>query len=137
MRGIVVKDFYNTIDVEEEDEDLNPIKQKMVVNASMAMNIDLASIMGLTFSFDYKNMLNQQKTIIDKAHLGFELQFTKALSLLGGYNARALSYGSRLNLGLLDFYLGFTEERLGERIDQGKASGIVVYLSLLDFKFEP
>lgn len=137
MSGVVIKDFYNTISAEEEDESLRPIKQKMAVNLSAAMKIDFASLLGLTFSVDYKNLLDQEKTIIDKFHLGTELQFTKALSILAGYNARAASYGTRLNLGLIDFYLGFTEERLGSRIDQGKASGIVLYLSLLDFKFEP
>jgi hypothetical protein len=137
MSGVVIKDFYNTIKADEEDEDLHPIKQKMTVNLSSAMKIDFAALLGLTFSVDYKDLLNQEKTIIDKIHLGSELEFTKALSILAGYNARALSYGTRLNLGLIDFYLGFTEERLGSRIDQGKASGIVLYLSLLDFKFEP
>lgn len=137
MSGVVVKDFYNTISADKSDEQLRPIKQKMTVNLSSAMRVDFASLLGLTFSVDYKNLLDQEKTIIDKFHLGTELQFTNALSLLAGYNARAISYGTRLNLGLIDFYVGFSEERLGERIDQGKASGIVIYLSLLDFKFEP
>ncbi len=137
MSGIAFKDIYNTIELSDKNSELTPIEQRMMVNISVATMTELAKLVGFTVTAEYKDILNQYKETIDKIHLGGEFSITKALSLLAGYNARAINYGARLNLGLIDFYIGASEERLGERIDQGKASGIVLYLSLLDFKFEP
>jgi len=137
MSGLVVKDLYNTIEPDEGYEDLNPIEQKMSVNLSSAVRLNLAGAFGLTLSTELKNLEDTRRSFLNRLHFGGELSFTPALSLLAGYNDHALSYGGRLNLSLVDFYVGIVEEQQGKRIDQGNSSGIVLYLSLLDFKFEP
>jgi hypothetical protein len=135
--GLSLLDVYTILHTESNDEDLEVQDQPLVVNFGSAWEATVGAGFGVTVSADIKN-LQEEMEFTRRLHLGLEVALSPALSLLGGLNSvDNYSYGLQLNTGLINFYAGFYNTEIGERVQQQESERVVVYFSLLDFKFDP
>ncbi|MCT4641378.1 MAG: hypothetical protein N4A33_03705 [Bacteriovoracaceae bacterium] len=134
--GIVAKDIYNTISTDKEEDEDKAFAQTPSVNVATSWALEFGAGFGFITAAEFKDIHIQDKSLLKKLHLGAELNLTPALGFMSGYNDKALSYGVKLDLALMDFYIGFFEEHSKSGNDLAKASGIVLYFSFADFNFD-
>jgi hypothetical protein len=100
----------------------NVPSQKMSVNLGMSLSMDY-TVFDWTISADL-HPLNQKVENNRRLHLGFDVGLP-LLRLIGGYNAGYFSYGTQINLGIIDIYAGFYDVEVGSGYKEEKASRVV------------
>ena len=108
--------------------------QPMHVNLGMAWRQDWA-LFNYALSMDIK-------PINSPVDFGRKLQFGATVGIplidfMVGWNGGYLSYGAGLNLGLLRVYAGFYGVELGGAYTERHGKRGLLYLSILDFSFDP
>jgi hypothetical protein len=108
-------------------------KQPMAVNFGMSIKQDYG-IFDYILSADL-HPLTAKIENTRRIHLGLEVG-TPVIRALAGYNAGYFSYGAELDIGAIDFYLGFYDVEIGSGYKKKKANRFLLYVSLLDFAFD-
>lgn len=109
-------------------------KQKMIWKYGMAWKQDFW-IVDYTISMDI-HPINSPIHFARKLHFGAEIGFP-FVSILVGWNGGYGSYGIELDVFVLKLYAGFYGIEMGNQFQQKKSERTMIYLSLLDFNFEP
>ena len=109
-------------------------RQEMSVNlgASWSQNFLL---LDYTLSVDLAP-LNQDIAFGRKLHVGMELGLP-LVSGMFGWNGGYISYGLGVNIWLVKLYAGFYGVELGSNFRQEEGKRGILYLSILDFSFDP
>jgi hypothetical protein len=107
--------------------------QKMSVNTGVSWSQNF-KIIDYTLSLDL-SPINQGIDYRRTTHFGAEVNIP-FIGFLFGYNSGYLSYGVKVDLWVLKLYAGFYGIELGKEFRDEKTERAIVYLSILDFKFD-
>lgn len=136
--SLAILDPYTKMNTRDNEKNLEVQAQPMQINLSSAWELKIGPIIDLTLSAEVYN-IHQKKEgddYIRDFKMGLEID-TPFFDIFGGMNSGYYSYGIKTNLFLLDIQLGFYDLEIGERLNQIRASRVFLYLSLLDFTFDP
>ncbi len=134
--GFVLQDIYTILQTEENEDDLEVQAQPLVASFGTAWSSKVGGGFGLTLSADIKH-LEKQMEFMQRVHLGMELALSPALTLFAGVNAiDNYSYGFKVNLFIVDVFIGAYSREIGEKLQQQQSDEVLVYVSLFDFTFD-
>jgi hypothetical protein len=108
--------------------------QKMQVNTGISYTFDLKLVHAL-ISMDMAP-INQGLSVGEMFHIGAELGIP-FITVMGGWNGGYLSYGAGLEFWPIKIYGGFYGIEMGNGFQQKESKRALIYLSLLDFSFDP
>ncbi len=136
--SLAVLDLYTILHTDANEDDLEVQEQNLAINLGMSWTADLGGGFDFTASLDLKNLEEASNQYAEKIFLGAEFGLTPALSIYAGVNSvDNYSYGLKASTGLLTLFAGFYTTETGEVLQQQDSNRAVIYLSFLDFKFEP
>ena len=133
MSGLSVMDIGHT-NFKKEYGIRNVPRQEMMVNWGNALQYHFG-ILNTTFSFDL-HPINMPIDFARKVHVGFNADVL-GYGVYGGWNGGYLSYGASVNFFIFKLMAGFYGVELGTERREKKGNRILLYLSLLNFSFEP
>lgn len=135
--GLAMLDVVTNLQTEDNINDLEVQDQPMQVHFGSAWSGKLPGDFGFTISADIRH-LSEQMEFMRRVHIGTELSMSPALSIYAGVNAiDNYSYGLKFNAGLISAFAGVYTEEIGEKLGQQESDRFLLYLSLLNFKFDP
>jgi hypothetical protein len=107
--------------------------QKMVVNTGVAWKQEFL-FLDYTLSMDIHPLL-EISDFRRKLHFGAEIALP-FVSLLAGWNGGYLSYGASVKFWPVSVYAGIYGIEIGSEYGQSEGKRAVIFLSILDFKFD-
>ena len=135
--SLALLDIYTLMHTESNEGDLKVQDQPMRVHFGTAYTASAPGGFDFTLSADIKH-LEQQMELMRRLHLGVELNLTPAISVLAGLSAvDNYSYGVKFDMAIAKVYLGLYTSEIGEKLQQQESNRFLLYISLLDFTFEP
>lgn len=136
--SLAILDPLTNLQTSDNTKNLEVQTQPMQTNLAAAWELKLGPVLDITLSAELHN-IHQQKNGDEyqkDLKMGLELD-TPFFDAFAGLNGGYYSYGIKTNLFLLDVTLGFYDFEFGEQFKQVRASRALLYVSLLDFTFDP
>lgn len=136
--SMAILDPFTVLHTNKNPKDLEVQTQPMQTNLAAAWELKIGPVLDITLSAELFN-IHQRKDgdeYLKDFKMGLELD-TPFFDAFAGMNSGYYSYGIKTNLFLLDIYLGFYDFEIGEKYQQIRASRALLYVSLLDFTFDP
>jgi hypothetical protein len=118
-----------------KDSDKTPSETNMKVHVSGAWKMMIANGIGLVLSAELRDIA-KAGSYAKKYRIGSEFKLTPVISLYAGLNSGQYSYGFGLNGGLFKLQAGIYSVDTGVEYGEEISSRGIIYLSLLDFKFD-
>lgn len=133
--GLAIMDAYTLLNTDSNEEDREVQAQPLKANLGASYTIK-GKLLGFRVSSDIRNLEDTTMSFKKRFKLGTEFMISPVLSALAGINSGQYSYGIKLNLGILQTYVGFYGVDIGEEVDQQTSQRAVLYLSLFDFNYD-
>lgn len=131
--GLSLIDTLTVLHSKESGE--TPGETNLKANLSASWKMMLSGDIGLVLSSELIDIA-KAGSYAKKYRLGAEVRLTPALSFYGGVNSGRYSYGIGLNGGLFKLHAGIYSVDTGVEYGEETSDRAIIYLSMLDFKFD-